>query len=113
MWMNRHEIEEATYRFANHPVLGPASRFLREFQEEVDQHSDGWPYWSPPSKAAGKLQDLIHGHMRAGMGAYPRLPEPTMADVKKTLAPIKSFMTRRGYKAGMKLPELQGVLDLR
>lgn len=106
MFMNRDEIAQAADRFANDPVLGPAARFLRAFQEEVDAHSDGWPYWSPPVKAAAKLMELLRGHLFAGMGAYPRLPAATPADVRRTLAPIKSFMTRRGTAAGMTLPTL-------
>ncbi len=104
--MNRFDIEEAEARFANDPVLGPAARFLRAFQREVDQHSDGWPYWSAPSKAASRLQALLYGHLRAGMGAYPELPPATAADVRRTLGPIKAFMTRRGNAAGMQMPEL-------
>jgi hypothetical protein len=50
---------------------------------------------------------ILHGHMFAGMGAYPRLPEPTDADLKKTLAPIKAFYTKHGNKAGMQFPEVR------
>lgn len=107
MFMNESEIEDAVDRFAGHPVLGPAARFLAAFRHEVNAHSDGWPYWSPPVKAAAKLMTLIHGHRWAGMGAYPRLPEPTAADVRKALGPIKSFMTRRGTAAGMSMPVLR------
>lgn len=106
VWMNRSEIEEAVSRFDRHSVLGPASRFLQAFQQEVDSHSDGWPYWKAPGQAAGKLQGLIHGHLRAGMGAYPQLPTATVEQVQATMAPIKAFMTRHGTKAGMTLPSL-------
>ena len=106
IFINEHEIEDAAIRFRQHPVLGPATLFLRNFADEVNRHSDGWPYWSPPVKAAAKLITLINSHLYAGMGAYPRLPEPTLADVQKTLAPIKAFMTRRGIAAGMTLPTL-------
>jgi hypothetical protein len=106
MWMNRHEIDEAVERFASHPVLGKYARFLAAFRDEVDEHSDGWPYWKLPIQAADKLMTLLHGHLRGGMGAYPRLPEPTEAEFKKTLTPIKTFYTQHGNKAGMKFPEL-------
>lgn len=107
MWMNRMDIEEAYGRYGQqHTPIGNAVRFLKAFMEEVDSHSDGWPYWSAPSKAADKLMNLIHGYMWRGMGAYPDVPAPTMADVLKCMPPIKSFMTRRGLKAGMKMPEL-------
>jgi hypothetical protein len=107
MWMNEGEIEQAVERFKSHPVLGKGARFLSAFQDEVNEHSDGWAYWKLPAKAAEKLVALLHGHLYGGMGAYPRLPEPTDADLKKAIAPIKAFYTRRGYKAGMKLPEVR------
>lgn len=103
MWMNRWEIEDACDRFKADPVLGPAARFLHAFQQEVDRHSDGWPYWSPPSRAARKLMDLLYRHQR---NAYPQPAAPTAADVRRCLTPIKAFMTRRGTAAGMVLPPL-------
>jgi hypothetical protein len=106
IWMNQYEIDEAVAVFASDPVLGPATRFLRDFAQEVNSHSDGWPYWSPPGKAAGKLMQLIYANLRSGMGAYPVASKPSKADVLKTLAPIKAFMTRRGTAAGMTLPSL-------
>jgi hypothetical protein len=101
MWMNHSDVDEAVHRFRTHPVLGPATRVLRDFVREVDAHSDGWPYWKAPSHAAKQLMTLIHGHLRAGMGAYPELPQPTPEDIRRSLAPIKAFMTRKGAQAGM------------
>ena len=106
MWMNEMEIDEAAARFASHPVLGKATRFLSEFRDEVNNHSDGWAYWKLPAHAADKLMTFIYSHKMAGMGAYPRMPEPKEQDFLKTLSPIKSFYTRRGNKAGMTLPEV-------
>jgi hypothetical protein len=106
MWMNEGEIEQAVERFKTHPVLGKGARFLSAFQDEVNQHSDGWAYWKLPARAADKLMTFLHGYLYAGMGAYPRLPEPTDADLKKTLTPIKAFYTKHGNKAGMQFPTL-------
>lgn len=94
MWMNRYEVEDTRFRFANHPVLARATRFLYEFVEETDANSDGWSSWPLPGRAAGQLMDLI----QRGDSAT------TEAQFQKSLAPIKSFMTRRGYAAGMKFP---------
>lgn len=101
MWMNRGEVEDAYWRFTqltHHPVLGKAARFLKEFMEEVDNCSDGWPYWRLPSNAAGKLMDMLCPYSKV---------EATEANLKKAMAPIKAFYTRRGYKAGMKFPEIE------
>ena len=105
-WMNEGDIERAVDVFKDHPVLGPAARFLEAFKDQVNRVSDGWHSWPLPGRAAGKLQALLYGHMMAGMGAYPVLPDATAADVLATMPPIKAFMTKRGTKAGMTMPPL-------
>lgn len=111
MWMNESEIDRASEKFSSHPVLGKGAQFLSAFRDEVNAHSDGWGYWRLPAQAADKLMTLLHGHLFAGMGAYPELPEPTDADVNRAIAPIKAFYTRRGFKAGLKLPPLPGAIN--
>lgn len=93
IFMNEYDIDYACQRYAAHPVLGPATRFLSHFKDEVNAHSDGWPYWSAPVKSAAKLMALI------------QQGTATDAEVRKALGPIRSFMTRRGIKAGMTLPK--------
>ncbi len=93
MWMNHSEVMNAAWRYENDPILGPATLFLREFMEQVNENSDGWAYWQAPVKAAEKLMVLIQRGLPGNE-----------ADFKKTLAPIKSFYTRKGYKAGMIWP---------
>lgn len=97
LYMNDFDIEMAKRRIGNHPILGEAIRFLQDFKEEVDQHSDGWAYWRLPVASAAKLMTLIQ---------HPETA--TMANLKAALTPIKSFYTRHGHKAGMKLPSLPG-----
>lgn len=93
-FMNEFDIESAHNRYRNHPVLGKATRFLLEFMNEVNAHSDGWPYWAVPVRAARQLMELIEDNPeRATEAAY-----------RKALTPIKSFYTRRGYQAGMQFP---------
>lgn len=91
--MNVYEIEEACLRYSTHPVLSNATLFLYEFAREVNHHSDGWPYWKQPRKAAAQLMGLIKNPSMA-----------TDAALARALRPIKSFYTRRGYQAGMKFP---------
>ena len=104
MWMNEYEIERAVENFTQHPVLGPAARFLSEFRHQVNDHSDGWQYFTVAAKSAEKLMNLLYEHTGR---SYPVLPEATEEDVRKTITPIKAFYTRRGYAAGMALPELE------
>lgn len=105
LFMNEYDIQTLRVRYALHPVLGPATRFLDEFKDEVNAHSDGWPYWSAPVKAAKQLIALIQSHT---VVYRPVADRPITADdVRKAIAPIKAFMTRRGKAAGMTLPELE------
>lgn len=106
MWMNEMDIDQAVERFKAHPVLGKYARFLSAFRDEVNAHSDGWAYWKAPAKAADRLMTLMNGHLFSGMGAYPRMQEPSEAEFKKTLTPIKAFYAKYGTKAGMKFPAL-------
>ena len=92
-FMNEGEVQEYASRFAKHPTLGPATKFLKDFMEMVDQNSDGWAYWSPAPTAADRLMTLIEKYSPYGHN-QPAEP-PTMAEVRKTLAPIKSLCTRR------------------
>ena len=98
-FMNSWEVESNATRYRTHPTLGPATQFLLLFMREVDEHSDGWPYWSPPVKAAENLITLIENG-----------GNPTIEAVQRTLTPIKAFMTRRGRAAGMTMPDLQLTL---
>jgi hypothetical protein len=107
-FMNEYEIEEAVYHLGEDPVLGKLVRFLRDFKDEVNQHSDGWSYWRAPVAAANQLMTLIESAMATKRG-YPRgVPILKISDktVAKAMRPIKSFMTRRGNAVGMKLPEV-------
>jgi hypothetical protein len=107
LFMNEDEINEAAARHVSHPVLGPATRFLRDFKDEVNAHSDGWPYWSPPVRAAARLMALIEGAREQLRDGHP--VACTLRDVQKALPPIKAFMTRRGTAAGMTLPSTVAI----
>jgi len=96
LYMNDYDIQIAGHRHGCHPVLGKAVRFLAAFKDEVDSHSDGWAYWRAPLKSAVKLMTLIQNG-----------GDPTEAQFKAALSPIKSFYTRRGDAAGMSFPEMR------
>lgn len=97
-FLNEWEIKSACERYRNHTVLGRATRFLLAFMDEVNAHSDGWAYWGPPVKSARQLMCLIDTPESATEAAF-----------RKALGPIKAFYTRRGYKAGMVFPEVNGA----
>lgn len=95
---NTCEIDDNARRFADHPVLGPATRFLQRFRDLIDSVSDGWAYWAPPVRSAKSLMELIDQADQAvrdlrlgrGDGQY----QPSEADLKKALRPVKAFCTR-------------------
>jgi len=91
-FMNESEIERAVERHASHPVLSKATKFLGNFRDEVNGHSDGWAYWRQPVNAAKKLMTLINSG------------DATEKQYRAALGPIKSFYTRRGTAAGMQFP---------
>jgi hypothetical protein len=105
-WMNGGEVEEAVYRFAQDPILGPVTKFLHDFMEQVNDVSDGWHSWPLPARAASQLMDLIQSAPRGGFYDEYSPSSVTVQQVAKAMAPIKAFMTRRGLAAGMVMPSL-------
>lgn len=91
-YMNEYEIADATARFAEHPILGPATRTLSNLVAWTNQNSDGWPYWAKPCRAAQKLQAVI----TEGDDYNTEREDVTAAMVTAALRPIKAFRTRQG-----------------
>lgn len=92
IWMNEYEVEEAVRRNGDRPVLGPASQTLANLVEWVNDHSDGWPYWKAPQSASARLQALVQGDRQT---SWYQHEEPTKAEYKKALVPLRSFCTKR------------------
>lgn len=90
-YMNRWDIEGAVSRFEDHPILGPATKTLQNLERWADENSDGWAYWPKPCRAAAKLIEIIETAHPFGDGK-----EPTEAEYKAALRPIKAFRTRQG-----------------
>lgn len=94
--MNQWEIEERAVHFANHPVLGEATRFLNDYKDVINANSDGWAYWSIATDAAKKLVELVYeGTRPEHLLRRDEIKRFTQADVKKAVIPIKSFCTRK------------------
>ena len=94
-FMNRWDIDRAVRMYAEHPVLGPASKTVENLADWADANSDGWCYWPKPCRAAAKLIELI---VRDGTNAFHGGPreDATVAEYKAALRPIKSFRTKQG-----------------
>lgn len=93
LYMNDYDIDDAAERFANHPVLGPATRTLANLRDCVNRSSDGWAYWPSPCRAANKLQVLIQGDgsRQARNGARD---DATVEALRSAYRPIRAFRTR-------------------
>lgn len=93
--MNEYEITEA-WHFAGINRLHNYERgalILSHLKTWTNQNSDGWMYWAPPSKASAKLQAALEEMMRTH---WRDVQDLTEAELRKLLAPIKAFLTRRG-----------------
>lgn len=94
--MNEHDALEATIRFDDEtPNLRDAAATLWRLVEWTNANSDGWPYWSKPSTASKRLQQVLHEETRRyyrGEG----IEDISDAALKSLLTPIKSFLTRQG-----------------
>lgn len=93
--MNEYEVDEAVRRFAGPdsfdvPNLRCAVSTLDNLVQWTNRNSDGWPYWSKPSKASKHLQQLIYGALLARDGE-----DITREALRAALVPIKSFRTRQ------------------
>lgn len=99
LFMNENEIDFAVARYAGYPVLSKAARLLSAYRHEVNRKSDGWPYWG--HKAAAKLMALIYNAEARERSGHPA--DVTDAEVRRCVAPIKSFCTKRGltFPAGI------------
>jgi hypothetical protein len=113
MWMNEHEVEEAADLYGEQahevPNLYAGARVLYALMRWTNDNSDGWPYWNKPSKAADKLQTLLHENLYAArFGNYQGTARPLQDVSAVTLAaaitPVKAFLTRQGIDHGAVLP---------
>lgn len=92
-FMNDIDIEVASDRYRDHPVLGPATITLANLARWADANGDGWHSWPAPARAAAKLMELIEAD---GTPQGQSENNPTVVQYRKALTPVKSFRTRHG-----------------
>lgn len=100
--MNEHDIADRVQQYAAHPILGPATRTLENLMHWTNSHSDGWPYWNKPSRAAERLMVLIEGERLSRFDDERK--DVTEDAYKKALVPLKAFRTRQ--KADFRIEEV-------
>ena len=99
-WMNEYDVEDAVRSLTDTdetPNLATGALVLERLVNWTNSNSDGWPYWTKPSNAAAKLQELLQAADRFN----PK--DCTEAELKKTLTPIKAFLTRQGADLSLEL----------
>lgn len=94
-WMNEYEINEIERMFSpeEFPNLSKGAEHLSQLRHWVNGHSDGWPYWGPPAKAAGKLMTVLQD---ARDTRWSLLDDISDDQLKKLIAPVEKFLTARG-----------------
>lgn len=97
--LNEDDIQHAlgTIEWQNDhgPNLVVAITTLNKLVNWVNDNSDGWAYWSKPTAASKKLQQLVHDRLFGAWDA--RVAEDiTTAELRAALTPIRSFLTRQG-----------------
>lgn len=88
--MNQHDIEYAHSRNHACPNVRKGVELLYRLMQAVMEQSDGWAYWSPPSKAATKLIELLK---TAGNLNYGTSGTITAKQLKDAITPIRRMVT--------------------
>lgn len=92
-WMNEYDVESANIMAAEQhlPNLYRGTVILARLVAWTNSNSDGWPYWTKPSKASTNLMVLITD-AKLFRGDAKDVSE---AELKRTFTPIKAFLTRQ------------------
>jgi hypothetical protein len=97
MFLNEHEVQEARRFFDDDdtPNLRAGAEALAALVAWTNSNSDGWPYWSKPSRAAQRLMTTLHDARQPWYrGSEVKDISPAM--LAAVLRPIKAFLTREG-----------------
>lgn len=111
MWMNEYDIDDAVRRTSadtERPNLRTAVGILDRLKDWTNSHSDGWPYWRAPAKAAAKLMALTH-YRAAGYGR--QTDDISDAELKAAITPIKSFLTKQQNAKRMTATDRLWILE--
>lgn len=88
--MNQHDIAYAHSRNHACPNVRKGVKLLYHLMQAVMEQSDGWAYWSPPSKAATKLMELLK---TAGNLNHDTHGTITAQQLKAAISPIRRMVT--------------------
>lgn len=92
MFMNQYEIEMIASNNHACPNVRKGVRLLVNLMHAVNAQSDGWAYWSAPSRACDKLQELLR---TVGNLWYDTHGTITAEQLKRAVTPIRAMVTRQ------------------
>lgn len=95
MFMNQYEIENAASQHHDCPNVRKGVKLLLKLMESVNEQSDGWHSWPAPSRSAEKLQELLKTAGNLDHGTHGKI---SAADLKKSIVPIRSMVSRQKAK---------------
>jgi len=92
MNMNQSDIEIMASNSHACPNVRKGVAILHTLMESVNAQSDGWAYWSAPSKAATRLMDLLRTAGNIQHDTHGTISEQ---ELRKAVSPIRSMATRQ------------------
>jgi len=95
MDMNESDIEIMASNRHACPNVRKGVYLLYRLMEAVNNQSDGWAHWQPPSKSAEKLMKLLRTAGNIWNDTHGTISD---ADLKAAITPIKSMVTRQKKK---------------
>jgi len=97
--MNSHDIAYALRRFQPEttPNRHAVALVLQNLQRWADDNSDGWAYWSAPSRAA-RVAMLQVASTTNAENWQREANDITPKAARAAVAPIKGFLTRVGAR---------------
>lgn len=103
MWLNEHEIDSLSRQFDKDefPNLRAGAESLQRLKDWTNGCSDGWPYWTLPAKAAGKLMAKLHEEESK---RWSLLEDITDAELRQLMAPIEKFLKGRDADPALLYP---------
>ena len=114
MFMNQWDVEEARDYFAKDKVLAPATQYLYDFMQLINDISDGWAHWSHGRRCADALVKIIES---AKMNRYrydSNYVPPTRKDVVDACKKIERTILTNKYfiESHAKPPTLRDSVQL-
>lgn len=103
--MTEDDLQDAIWRFGLHvPNRAHVARVIRNLAAWANDNSDGWVYWPAPARAAQLAMTEIRSTTHQENAAQEQ-QDLTDRQVRRVLAPVKTFTTRQIGRGLMTIAE--------